>query len=42
MMENVGRIHRCMLPPYAFEGISMWLERLDRFVHVVERTKGDR
>jgi hypothetical protein len=26
--------------PYAFEGISTWLQRLDRFAHVVERTKG--
>jgi hypothetical protein len=28
--------------PYAFEGISTWLQRLDRFAQVVERTKGDR
>jgi DNA-binding transcriptional ArsR family regulator len=27
---------------YAFEGISTWLQRLDRFAQVVERTKGDR
>jgi hypothetical protein len=26
--------------PYAFEGISTWLARLDRFAQVVERTKG--
>jgi hypothetical protein len=26
--------------PYAFEGISTWLQRLDRFAQVVERTKG--
>jgi hypothetical protein len=31
-----------MLAPYAFEGISTWLRRLDRFAQVVERTKGDR
>jgi hypothetical protein len=31
-----------MLVPYAFEGISAWLQRLDRFAQVVERTKGDR
>jgi hypothetical protein len=24
--------------PYAFEGISMWLGRLDRFAQVVEQT----
>ena len=38
--EKVGRARRCMLVPYAFEGISTWLARLDRFAHVVERTKG--
>ena len=30
------------LVPYAFEGISTWLQRLDRFAQVVERTKGAR
>jgi len=40
--EKVGRVRRCMLAPYAFEGISMWLQRLDRFAQVVERTKGER
>ena len=40
--EKVGRVRRCMLAPYAFEGISTWLRRLDRFEQVVERTKGDR
>src|SRR6202162_1981709 len=40
--EKVGRVRRCMLAPYAFEGISTWLQRLDRFAHVVERTKEDR
>src|SRR5262245_63473161 len=40
--EKIGRVRRCMLAPYAFEGISAWLQRLDRFAHVVERTKGDR
>jgi DNA-binding transcriptional ArsR family regulator len=38
--EKVGRARRCMLVPYAFEGISAWLQRLDRFAQVVERTKG--
>ena len=40
--EKVGRVRRCTLVPYAFEGISTWLQRLDRFAQVVERTKGDR
>ena len=40
--EKVGRVRTCMLVPYAFEGISTWLQRLDRFAKVVERTKGDR
>ena len=40
--EKVGRVRRCMLAPYAFEGISTWLQRLDRFAQLVERTKGDR
>jgi hypothetical protein len=29
-----------MLVPYAFEGMSTWLQRLDRFADLVERTKG--
>jgi DNA-binding transcriptional ArsR family regulator len=40
--EKIGRARRCMLAPYAFEGISTWLQRLDRFAKVVERTKGAR
>jgi DNA-binding transcriptional ArsR family regulator len=40
--EKVGRVRRCMLAPYAFEGISVWLGRLDRFARVIERTKGER
>ena len=38
--EKVGRVRRCMLVPNAFAGISTWLQRLDRFARVVERTKG--
>jgi len=38
--QKVGRVRTCMLAPYAFEGISTWLQRLDRFAQVVERTKG--
>jgi DNA-binding transcriptional ArsR family regulator len=40
--EKVGRVRKCTLVPYAFEGISTWLQRLDRFAQVVERTKGAR
>src|SRR5437588_645312 len=40
--EKIGRVRRCMLVPYAFEGISTWLQRLDRLAQVVERTKGAR
>ena len=40
--EKVGRARRCTLVPYAFEGISTWLQRLDRFAQVLERTKGPR
>src|SRR5436305_15181949 len=38
--EKVGRARRCRLVPGAFEGISVWPQRLDRFEPVVERTKG--
>jgi DNA-binding transcriptional ArsR family regulator len=38
--EKVGRARICTLAPYAFEGINTWLDRLDRFAQVVERTKG--
>jgi DNA-binding transcriptional ArsR family regulator len=40
--EKVGRVRKCVLVPYAFEGITTWLQRLDRFAQVVERTKGMR
>src|SRR3954453_24231104 len=40
--EKVGRVRSCMLVPHAFDGISTWLQRLDRFAQVVERTKGER
>jgi DNA-binding transcriptional ArsR family regulator len=42
LTEKIGRARVCTLAPYAFEGISTWLQRLDRFAQVVERTKGDR
>ena len=38
--EKVGRVRTCTLAPYAFEGMTTWLGRLDRFAAVVERTKG--
>jgi DNA-binding transcriptional ArsR family regulator len=38
--QKIGRVRKCTLVPYAFEGISTWLQRLDRFARVVERTKG--
>src|ERR1041384_3309984 len=40
--EKGGRVRSCMLAPYAFEGISPCVQRLDRFAAVVERTKGAR
>ena len=40
--EKVGRARSCTLVPDAFEGISTWLQRLDRFAQLVERTKGAR
>ena len=40
--EKVGRVRRCTLAPHAFEGITTWMQRLDRFARVVERTKGER
>jgi DNA-binding transcriptional ArsR family regulator len=40
--EKVGRVRSCSLVPYAFEGITAWLARLDRFAQVVQRTKGER
>jgi DNA-binding transcriptional ArsR family regulator len=39
--EKVGRARICTLAPYAFEGINTWLDRLDRFAQVVERTKAE-
>src|SRR2546423_11749925 len=37
--EKLGPVRRCMLVPYAFEGISTWLQRLYRLAHPVERSK---
>ena len=42
LTEKVGRARRCTLVPYAFEGITAWMQRLDRFAEVAERTKGER
>ena len=40
--EKVGRTRSCTLAPHAFQGINTWLQRLDRFAQIVERTKGAR
>ena len=40
--RDAGRVHRCMLGPYAFGGICTWLQPLNPFAQVVERTNGDR
>jgi DNA-binding transcriptional ArsR family regulator len=40
--EKVGRSRRCTLVPNAFDLISTWLQRLDRFAEIVNRTKGAR
>ncbi len=40
--HKAGRSRSCALVPSAFEGISTWLQRLDRFAQVVQRTKGKR
>src|SRR5882757_2833965 len=37
--KKIGRSRSCTLVPYAFEGISTWLQRHDRFAQVVKRTK---
>src|SRR5688572_17016359 len=39
--QKIGRVRVCRITPYAFEGITTWLQRLDRFAQVVERTKGE-
>jgi DNA-binding transcriptional ArsR family regulator len=39
--EKIGRVRRCTLAPYAFEGVTAWLQRLDRFALVLEQTRGD-
>ena len=40
--EKVGRARVCRLVPFAFDGISTWLQRLDRFAQLVERTHAER
>src|SRR2546423_5315402 len=39
--EKVGRVRRCRLVPYAFEGISMWLPRLRPLPPGVRTTQSD-
>jgi DNA-binding transcriptional ArsR family regulator len=40
--EKIGRTRRCTLMPHALQGISSWLQRLDRFAQIIEQTKGER
>ena len=39
--EKVGRTRRCSLAPYPLAHIEAWMQRLDRFEELLERTKGD-
>ena len=39
--EKVGRARRCTLAPDPFAHVGAWLQRLDRFEALLERTKGD-
>lgn len=39
--KKIGRVRICELTPQPFEGITAWLQRLDRFALLVERTKGN-
>jgi DNA-binding transcriptional ArsR family regulator len=39
---KVGRTRRCALAPAPLVGLQAWLQRLDRFADVLERTKGER
>jgi DNA-binding transcriptional ArsR family regulator len=40
--QKIGRTRTCTLAPHAFHGITTWLQRLDRFAHLLEHTKGAR
>jgi DNA-binding transcriptional ArsR family regulator len=39
--EKVGRTRRCTLAPRPLAHVEAWLQRLDRFEALLERTKGD-
>ncbi len=39
--EKVGRARRCSLAPRPLAHVEAWLQRLDRFEELLERTKGD-
>jgi DNA-binding transcriptional ArsR family regulator len=40
--EKIGRTRRCSLAPSPLAHVGAWLQRLDRFEALLERTKGDR
>jgi DNA-binding transcriptional ArsR family regulator len=39
--EKVGRTRRCSLVPQPLAHVETWLQRLDRFEALLERTKGE-
>jgi len=39
--EKVGRTRRCSLAPHPLAHVGAWLQRLDRFEALLERTKGE-
>src|SRR3954462_7993023 len=39
--EKVGRSRRCTLAPHPLAHVEAWLQRLDRFEALLERTKGE-
>jgi DNA-binding transcriptional ArsR family regulator len=38
--EKVGRSRRCSLAPRPLANVEAWMQRLDRFEALLERTKG--
>jgi DNA-binding transcriptional ArsR family regulator len=38
--EKVGRTRRCSLAPRPLAPVEAWMQRLDRFEALLERTKG--
>jgi DNA-binding transcriptional ArsR family regulator len=39
--EKIGRTRRCTLVPHPLAHVEAWIQRLDRFEELLERTKGD-